>query len=151
MMPTSLVAPAILFLSAITASYSRAEVFDYNSLLNKGLDQNIFPRLGQYAVRNTVSLDSPLPPLGCVVTVVDSLERHGARLFTDSALASANASFVKIQASLSGVDASKLPAELQFLKNATLLGGTNSLVPYGALQYVHPQRERRENGKESLT
>ncbi|UZJ55042.1 hypothetical protein CBS101457_004362 [Exobasidium rhododendri] len=107
---------------------------DYNTLLNKGLDQNIFPRLGQYAVRYSVASDSALPPFGCSVTVVNSLERHGARLFTSNALANANATFVKIQSSLSDVNASTLPTELQFFKNTDLQGGTDSLLPYGALQ-----------------
>jgi len=125
---------SILSIAGCIRVSAQAESQDYNFLLNKGLDQDIFPRLGQYAVRHSVSSDSPLPPLGCHVTVVNSLERHGARLFTDSALSSVNTSFSKLQATLSIVDASKLPSELRFLKNATLQGGTNSLVPYGALQ-----------------
>ena len=129
----SLVASSILSLAVLVLP-AQADFSDYNALLNKGLDPQIFPRLGQYAVRYTVARDLPLPPPGCRVTVVDSLERHGARLFTDSALASANASFTKVKTAIAQVDEAKLAPELRFLKNATLLGGANSLVPYGALQ-----------------
>jgi hypothetical protein len=134
---TSLGRLAAFAILPFVSTYTEAiqdSALDYNSLLNEGLDQDIFPHLGQYAVRYSVAPDSPVPPLGCSVTVVNSLERHGARLFTGNALASANATFVKIKNSLLDVNASSLSTELQFIKNTSIQGGTNSLLPYGALQ-----------------
>lgn len=132
----SFILSAILTVSASISSSSAAAVdyHDYNTLLNKGLDQNIFPYLGAYGVRHNVSKDSPFPPAGCQIEVVDSLERHGARLMTSNTLTSANATLVKIQKAIANISTNSLPSELRFLKTASLLSGTSSLVPYGALQ-----------------
>jgi hypothetical protein len=110
-----------------------------NSILNDNLDPAIFTRLGQYAPRYTVGHDSAAPPLGCSVDFVDSLERHGARYMTASALSSASKTVAKIQAALQNAT-TDLPGDLIFLRNVTLLTGTADLVPYGALQAYYSGR-----------
>lgn len=133
-MPASILFSAVLTLTKLISSSATVDYHDYNTLLNKGLDQNIFPYLGVYGVRYTVANDSPFPPPGCQIEVVDSLERHGARLMTSNALISANATLVKIKDAIADISTSSLPSELRFFKTASLLLGTSSLVPYGALQ-----------------
>jgi Histidine phosphatase superfamily (branch 2) len=103
-----------------------------NSILNKDLNPEIFHYLGQYSPRYTVKDDSTNVPHGCHVEVVNSIERHGARYMTSSALTSANATLTKIQSALS--KSQNISSDFAFLKNASLLTGTNDLVPYGALQ-----------------
>ncbi|PWN30324.1 phosphoglycerate mutase-like protein [Jaminaea rosea] len=112
---------------------------DGNDYLDASLHNPKFQVQGQYSARYTVQ--SSLPdslPSGCAVTLVNSLERHGARYMTNGSLKSAKATLAKIKASLSasGVDAKKLPKELRFLaaEELPLLTSTADLVPYGALQ-----------------
>lgn len=111
---------------------------DGNSILNKGLDPSVFHNLGQYSPRYTVKDDSSVPPLGCAVEAIDSLERHGARYMTASALVSANATMAKIQKALNG--STTVAADLAFLSKYTLLTGTADLVPFGALQAYYSGR-----------
>lgn len=131
---------AITILSSLYCNtFAAHQIHDNgNSILNKGLNPEIFHRLGQYAPRYTVKDDSADVPLGCHVELVNTLERHGARYMTDNALASANATVTKIKNALSKSE--NVSKELLFLKNATLLTGTNDLVPYGALQAYYSGR-----------
>lgn len=114
-------------------------VNDGNGYLDASLRANKFQEQGQYSPRFTVpSTTQPqdaLPP-GCSITLVNSLERHGARYMTSGSLKSSKATIAKVKASLQapGVDVKKLPAELQFLVNPPILNSTADLVPYGALQ-----------------
>lgn len=110
---------------------------DGNAYLDDALDPDIFHNLGQYSPRYTVTSDlQDELPRGCEVVLVNSLERHGARYMTSGSLKKAQATLSKLQAALAaqGVDLSKLPKELRFLPNATILPNTADLVPYGALQ-----------------
>jgi hypothetical protein len=132
--PSSTLLSAVLFLSGLGIRPTAVDYHDYNTILNQDLNLTIFSSLGAYGVRYTVASDSPFPPAGCRVEVVNSLERHGARLMTPSALESANTTLTKIKNSLANVSEGSLPSELRFLKRATLLSDTNSLLPYGALQ-----------------
>ncbi|CAO1628459.1 unnamed protein product [Parajaminaea phylloscopi] len=111
--------------------------YDGNAYLNKGLSPAIFHNQGQYSGRFTVpSKLSDKLPAGCKVTMVNSLERHGARYMTSDALEQAQTLLKKLQKALSahGVDKEKLPKELRFLDHATVPTNTGDLVPYGALQ-----------------
>lgn len=132
---------AIYALTILSALYSSANAGhshphhvrdNGNSILNKDLNPDIFHYLGQYSPRYTVKDDSTSVPHGCHVEVVNTIERHGARYMTNNALTSANATLVKIQNAL--IKSQNVSSDLSFLKNASLLTGTNDLVPYGALQ-----------------
>jgi hypothetical protein len=133
------IAPISYMLSAVfylvgTALLSPLGYDDYDKILNKNLDQNIFAHLGAYGVRHAIASDSPFSPTSCRLEVVNTLERHGARLMTSQALKSANATVTKIQAAMTNVSVHSLSSELRFLKTVSLLVDTSSLVPYGALQ-----------------
>lgn len=140
MLVPSLIALGLTLLSSTTAAVvpGLPVLDDGNEILNRGLDPNIFHRLGQYAPRYTVDNTTAgqlaaIPPPGCLVEQVTSLERHGARHFTSNALKAANTTLTKVKAAAQQAGTSLAP-ELQFLRNATLLTQTDSLVPYGALQ-----------------
>jgi hypothetical protein len=60
------------------------------------------------------------------------IERHGARFPTASAGARINATVQKIKSASSFTD-----PKLRFLQTYTYNLGTDNLVPFGALQYVH--------------
>lgn len=107
---------------------------DGNQILNRDLDPAIFHRLGQYAPRYSVRSSPTHPPKGCKIQVVNSLERHGARLMTSGAFSRTDATLKKIQSALARSASPDLPPELAFLKEVALLSETTSLVPYGALQ-----------------
>ena len=101
---------------------------DGNKYLNAKLPATIFQNLGTYSPRYTV--DSALPdavPAGCKVSLVNSLERHGARYQTSGSLSTANATLVKITSALINVSSDKLPKELRFLKAPRILSGTFDL------------------------
>lgn len=118
---------------------------DGNNYLNAKLPATIFENLGTYSPRYTV--DSALPdavPAGCKVSLVNSLERHGARYQTSGSLSTANATLVKITAALTNVSSDKLPKELRFLKAPRILSGTADLVPFGALQAYESGRYTKE-------
>ncbi|KAH7909639.1 histidine phosphatase superfamily [Hygrophoropsis aurantiaca] len=69
------------------------------------------------------------PPVGCNVTQVNLLQRHGARYPT----ASTGEQLQKSVAKLQSADISSDPS-LSFLTNFTYALGTDVLVPYGAAQ-----------------
>lgn len=108
-----------------------------NRVLNQGLDAKIFQSVGPHATRYTVRNDSFAPPLGCTVEVVNTLERHGARLQGDKMQEITHDILGKIQFAIeeSGKNV-RLPPELKFLESVSLAPGTYALVPYGALQCV---------------
>lgn len=111
---------------------------DGNAYLDAALPPQIFHQMGQYSPRYTVPSKLPgdfLPP-GWKVTLVNSLERHGARYMTSGSSKSSKATVDKIKAALSapGVNQEKLSSSLRFLRNATVLDGVADLLPYGALQ-----------------
>jgi hypothetical protein len=105
---------------------------DGDRALHAGLPPHIFQQMGQYSPRYLVGHDSQMAPPGCKVDVVSTLERHGARHFTDGALKRAKATVTKLQASLK--TAQRVPPEMAFILDAQLQKETSSLVPYGALQ-----------------
>lgn len=110
---------------------------DGNAYLDADLDTEIFHNQGQYSARYTVSSELPDDlPAGCEVTLVNSLERHGSRYMTSGSLKQAQATLAKMRAALTAqrVNVEKLPHDLRFLANATVLSNTADLVPYGALQ-----------------
>lgn len=128
---------AVLLFMLRYAAPQHAITDDGNSILNSGLNSHIFQNLGQYSPRFTVANDSVAPPAGCVVEVVDNLERHGSRQQTARATRAARRTLDKIQEAMDNSHGCKLPPELAFLPHATLMDGTGSLVPFGALQYVY--------------
>lgn len=131
----STVVTGFVFSWIITASTtdSLQIIDDGNRILYRGLDPAIFQRLGQYSPRYTVQSNHTIPvPSDCHIEVVNSLERHGARLMTASAQKKAQATLYKIQSALQ--KSQHVEEGMQFLINATLIDGTDSLVPYGALQ-----------------
>lgn len=145
---TPAVAATALWLSAATALSASP---DGNAYLDAQLPGYIFHQTGQYAPRYTVpSSISDEVPAGCKVTLVNSLERHGARYMTSGSLKSSKATLQKIQKALNatGVSLNKLSPELRFLQNATQKSETADLNPYGALQSYYSGKFTREHYSE---
>lgn len=158
-LPTTLLALALCLVRAQALSVSRNqhhlrvnaadESADGNDYLNAHLPGNIFHQAAQYAARYTVP--SSLPddvPSGCKVTLVNSLERHGARYMTSGSLKSSSQTLAKIQKALKApnVTAEKLSPELRFLVDAQQpTQETADLNPYGALQAYHSGRFTRDH------
>ncbi|KAJ3329412.1 hypothetical protein HDU76_007963, partial [Blyttiomyces sp. JEL0837] len=62
---------------------------DGNNQLNQGLPADIFHNLGPYSTRYTnvqQTTDDIAVPNGCTIAIANTLERHGARRMTASAL-----------------------------------------------------------------
>lgn len=136
---------ARLPLSRSSSSSSNSSPDD-DSYLNSALPPTIFHNLGTYSPRYAVpSSLSEAIPAGCSVTLVNSLERHGARYMTSGAHSTAASTLSKVAAALADVSAAALPADLRFLKeNATLLDETADLNPYGAVQAYESGRYTAE-------
>ncbi|CAD6887689.1 unnamed protein product [Tilletia controversa] len=111
---------------------------DGDAKLNEGLPEATFHFQGQYSPRWLVpSTISPVTdaPSGCNITQVNSIERHGARYPTASAVKKIQATLTNIQKALAKVNASDIAEpSLRFLKTVQIQSGANDLVPYGALQ-----------------
>ncbi|KAE8268486.1 hypothetical protein A4X09_0g3842 [Tilletia walkeri] len=111
---------------------------DGDAKLNQGLPEATFHFQGQYSPRWLIPSNiTPVTdaPLDCSVTQVNSIERHGARYPTSSALKKIQATLTYIQKALAKVNASDIAEpNLRFLKTVQLQLGSNDLVPYGALQ-----------------
>ncbi|EPQ27361.1 uncharacterized protein PFL1_04900 [Pseudozyma flocculosa PF-1] len=127
----------LVFSTHSDASSAPQSYDDGSAILNRGLASTPFRRLGQYSPRFAVSpadYRTPLPD-HCETVQLHSLERHGARHLTKSALKSASATLVKLQSSIRAVqDLSRLLPEHRFVKDASLANASDSLIPYGALQ-----------------
>lgn len=77
------------------------------------------------------------PPAGCNVTLVNSVQRHGARYPTPSLQRKIRSTVAKLREALSPIPDDHLAEpSLGFLRNLSEPNGVGDLVPYGALQYV---------------
>ncbi|KAJ3329411.1 hypothetical protein HDU76_007962 [Blyttiomyces sp. JEL0837] len=113
---------------------------DGNNLLNQGLPADIFHNLGPYSTRYTnvqQTTDDIAVPSGCKIAIANTLERHGARRMTASALKRSSTSLTKLQAALKSINSANLtllnPA-LVNLTNIKVATETDLLIPYGAMQ-----------------
>ncbi|KAI8799816.1 histidine phosphatase superfamily [Cladochytrium replicatum] len=125
------------FFAAVALRSANAAVsLDGDAELNAQLPQQIFRNMGMYTPRYQVPSSLPLdPPSGCKVVLVNSLERHGARQLTSSALKRTTATLTKIRTALANVSASEIADQrLAFLKTANAQSVSDLLNPFGALQ-----------------